>query len=71
MDRTVDPSVRRSFRAMLEDRRGLLDPDRYEAVVERIARTQERLPLDERLAESVQRWYAQLPAAAAPIPEAV
>ncbi|MFY9780218.1 MAG: D-sedoheptulose 7-phosphate isomerase [Candidatus Baltobacteraceae bacterium] len=39
MDRTVDPSVRRSFRAMLEDRRGLLDPDRYEAVVERIART--------------------------------
>jgi len=39
LDRTVDPSVRRSFRAMLEDRRGLLDPDRYEAVVERIART--------------------------------
>jgi histidyl-tRNA synthetase len=36
-----------------------------------VARTQERLPLDERLAESVLRWYAQLPAAAAPIPEAV
>lgn len=28
---------KRSFRAMLDDRRGLLDADRYEAVVERIA----------------------------------
>ncbi|MEO6990083.1 MAG: D-sedoheptulose 7-phosphate isomerase [Candidatus Baltobacteraceae bacterium] len=29
----------RTFRQMLEDRRGLLDADRYEPVVERIART--------------------------------
>ena len=37
MDRTLAASRRRSFRELLEDRRGLLDPDRYEAVVERIA----------------------------------
>jgi D-sedoheptulose 7-phosphate isomerase len=30
---------KRSFRQILDDRRGLLDPDRYEAVVDRIART--------------------------------
>ena len=36
MDRTV--TSRRTFRDMLDDRRGLLDADRYEAVVERIAR---------------------------------
>ncbi len=30
---------RRPFREILDDRRGLLDPDRYEAVVDRIART--------------------------------
>ncbi len=30
---------KRAFREMLEDRRGLLDADRYEPVVERIART--------------------------------
>ena len=36
MDRTV--TSRRTFRQMLDDRRGLLDADRYEAVVERIAR---------------------------------
>jgi D-sedoheptulose 7-phosphate isomerase len=30
---------RRSFREILDDRRDLLDPDRYEAVVGRIART--------------------------------
>ncbi len=41
MDRTVaEPvHVRRTFREMLDDRRGLLDGDRYEAVVDRIART--------------------------------
>ncbi len=43
MDRTVEPSagkpVGRTFRDMLDDRRGLLDADRYEAVVERIATT--------------------------------
>ncbi len=41
MDRTVvEPAhVRRTFREMLDDRRGLLDGDRYEAVVDRIART--------------------------------
>lgn len=33
MDRTV------TFREMLDERRGLLDADRYEAVVDRIART--------------------------------
>ena len=33
MDRAVDPRGRRSFRALLEDRRGLLDADRYERVV--------------------------------------
>ncbi len=37
MDRTV--SGKRSFRELLEDRRGLLDADRYEAVCERVART--------------------------------
>ncbi len=37
MDRTV--VARRSFREMLDDRRGLLDADRYEAVVDRVART--------------------------------
>jgi D-sedoheptulose 7-phosphate isomerase len=36
LDRTV--ASRRTFREMLDDRRGLLDADRYEAVVERIAR---------------------------------
>jgi D-sedoheptulose 7-phosphate isomerase len=36
LDRTV---TARTFREMLEDRRGLLDADRYEAVVDRIART--------------------------------
>jgi D-sedoheptulose 7-phosphate isomerase len=30
---------RRTFRQMLDDRRGLLDADRYEVVVDRIART--------------------------------
>ncbi len=39
MDRTVDSSERRTFRELLDDRRELLDADRYEAVVERIART--------------------------------
>ncbi len=41
MDRTLTGTgiVRRSFRALLDDRRGLLDADRYEAVVDRIART--------------------------------
>jgi len=43
LDRTVEPSagkpVGRTFRDMLDDRRGLLDADRYEAVVERIATT--------------------------------
>ena len=37
MDRTV--SGARTFREMLEDRRGLLDAQRYEAVCERVART--------------------------------
>lgn len=37
MDRTV--TRKRSFRQILDDRRGLLDADRYEAVVDRIART--------------------------------
>jgi D-sedoheptulose 7-phosphate isomerase len=32
-------SGKRSFRELLEDRRGLLDADRYEAVCERVART--------------------------------
>lgn len=36
MDRTV---ARRGFRALLDERRGLLDADRYEAVTDRIART--------------------------------
>ncbi len=36
MDRTV---ALRTFREMLDDRRGLLEADRYEAVVNRIART--------------------------------
>ena len=41
MDRTVTAAAApaRTFRDMLEDRRGLLDADRYEAVVDRIART--------------------------------
>ncbi len=42
MDRSLadgDVRVRRTFRECLDDRRGLLDPDRYEAVVDRIART--------------------------------
>ncbi len=38
MDRIIGP-VRRSFRDLLDDRRGLLDADRYEAVVDRVART--------------------------------
>lgn len=37
MDRTV--SSKRSFRQLLDERRGLLDAERYEAVCERIART--------------------------------
>ena len=37
MDRTV--SAKPGFRELLEERRGLLDPDRYEPVVNRIART--------------------------------
>ncbi len=47
MDRTLetaaapnaDAVTRRTFREMLDDRRGLLDADRYEPVVDRIART--------------------------------
>ncbi len=39
MDRTVNGARRRTFREMLDDRTGLLDPDRYEVVVDRIART--------------------------------
>ncbi len=39
MDRTLDGVARRTFRDMLDDRRGLLDADRYETVVDRIART--------------------------------
>jgi D-sedoheptulose 7-phosphate isomerase len=38
LDRTVTQPTR-TFREMLDDRRGLLDGDRYEPVVERIART--------------------------------
>lgn len=38
MDRTVTRTDR-TFREMLDDRRGLLDADRYEAIVDRIART--------------------------------
>jgi D-sedoheptulose 7-phosphate isomerase len=38
LDRTVT-QPKRTFREMLDDRRGLLDADRYEPVVERIART--------------------------------
>lgn len=39
MDRTVAAGAKpRGFRDLLEDRRGLLDADRYEAVVELIAR---------------------------------
>lgn len=37
MDRTV--TRERNFRQILDDRRGLLDADRYEVVVDRIART--------------------------------
>ena len=39
MDRTVTEQRKRTFREMLDDRRGLLDADRYEPVVDRIART--------------------------------
>jgi len=43
LDRIVAPPPaapeRRTFREMLDDRRGLLDADRYEVVVDRIART--------------------------------
>ena len=39
MDRTIDGLQRRGFRELLDDRRGLLDADRYEAVVDRIVRT--------------------------------
>jgi D-sedoheptulose 7-phosphate isomerase len=43
LDRTVTPVEAalggRTFREMLDDRRGLLDADRYEAIVDRIART--------------------------------
>jgi D-sedoheptulose 7-phosphate isomerase len=38
MDRSMIAERRRGFRELLEDRRGLLDADRYEAVVERIVR---------------------------------
>ena len=38
MDRTLT-GTHRTFRQMLDDRRGLLDAERYEAVVGRIART--------------------------------
>jgi D-sedoheptulose 7-phosphate isomerase len=38
LDRTVT-RTQRTFREMLDDRRGLLDADRYEAIVDRIART--------------------------------
>ena len=38
MDRSMISERRRGFRELLEDRRGLLDADRYEAVVERIVR---------------------------------
>ena len=40
MDRTLTPpraQPRKTFRALIEDRRGLLDADRYEAVVAQIA----------------------------------
>ncbi len=36
MDRTI---TRKNFRQLLDERRGLLDADRYEAVTDRIART--------------------------------
>jgi D-sedoheptulose 7-phosphate isomerase len=36
LDRTI---TRKDFRALLDERRGLLDADRYEAVTDRIART--------------------------------
>jgi D-sedoheptulose 7-phosphate isomerase len=36
LDRTI---ARKSFRELLDERRGLLDADRYEAVTDRIART--------------------------------
>jgi D-sedoheptulose 7-phosphate isomerase len=39
LDRTVIGERRRGFRELLDDRRGLLDADRYEVVVNRIART--------------------------------
>ena len=39
MDRIVAPPATRTFREMLDDRRGLLDADRYETVVVRIAET--------------------------------
>jgi len=39
LDRTVTEQRKRTFREMLDDRRGLLDADRYEPVVDRIART--------------------------------
>ena len=39
MDRTVTVAGKRTFRELLEQRRGLLDADRYEAIVDRIART--------------------------------
>lgn len=38
MDRSMIAQRRRGFRELLEDRRGLLDADHYEAVVERIVR---------------------------------
>jgi D-sedoheptulose 7-phosphate isomerase len=39
LDRTVIAPAARGFRELLADRRGLLDADRYETVVERIAQT--------------------------------
>jgi D-sedoheptulose 7-phosphate isomerase len=38
LDRTLAPA-RKDFRALIDDRRGLLDADRYEAVVQQIAQT--------------------------------
>jgi D-sedoheptulose 7-phosphate isomerase len=38
VDRSMIAQRRRGFRELLEDRRGLLDADRYEVIVERIVR---------------------------------
>jgi D-sedoheptulose 7-phosphate isomerase len=39
MSLDIEPANKPTFRDLLDERRGLLDADRYEAVVERIART--------------------------------